>query len=330
MPGERPQRRTEERGAGRSWLRLGFLLAVGQLLIVGLLVVRADTGSSLTPSVGHLSGSALDAHRALSTTLAPPGTSVPGSASVPAQVPSAVAVPTTTIRAPRSGTAPPVAHPPAAPLHAITPPAVPPANIAPQPNFLQSCSGAHYDDSVSCVAATVQAITHGRGAEGLAALTLPSNWGQLTPSQQTFVSTNLERTVRGLPPLTAMASVLDQAALQGADAGIDPSPPPSFPASQWGSNWAGAIGNPLEALYFWMYDDGVSSANIDCTAADHSGCWGHRQNVLMKLPCHECVMGTGWSAGGFKGAPSLAELLVETSPPPDTEFTWQQETPFLF
>ena len=89
------------------------------------------------------------------------------------------------------------------------------------------------------------------------------------------------------------------------------------------------MGNPLEAVYFWMYDDGAGSANVDCTPSNHSGCWGHRQNVLIKLPCRDCVMGTGFAAGGYKGYPSLSELLVETSGTPAVDFTWQEESAFL-
>ena len=232
-----------------------------------------------------------------------------------------------------SGTTPAV---PPAPPTSIAPPVTPvtaagalPANIAPQPDFLQSCSGSKYDDSLSCVAATLQAIANGRSHEGLPPMVLPRNWSQLTPGQQIFVTTNLERTARGMAPLTAMATSLDQAALQGAAKNIDPGPPGGFPYSQWGSNWAGAVGNPLEAMYFWMYDDGPSSANIDCTATNQTGCWGHRENILLRLPCRLCVMGTGWDATGYQGDPSLTELLVESSGSPAVDFTWQQESAYL-
>jgi hypothetical protein len=160
-------------------------------------------------------------------------------------------------------------------------------------------------------------------------MVLPSNWGQLSPQEQIFVSTNLERTARGLPPLAAMASALDQAAGQGAGQDIDPAPPGGFPYSQWGSNWAGALGNPLEAMYFWMYDDGIGSANVDCSPASPSGCWGHRENILLRLPCAQCIMGAGWAAAGYQGDPSMTELLVETSGNLAVDFTWRQESNFL-
>ncbi|MGH9208465.1 MAG: hypothetical protein ACRD1G_18260 [Acidimicrobiales bacterium] len=177
--------------------------------------------------------------------------------------------------------------------------------------------------------ATLQAIDNGRGHEGLPPMVLPSNWGQLSPQEEIFVSTNLERTARGLPPLAAMATELDQAAGHGASQDIDPAPPGGFPDSQWGSNWAGALGNPLEAMYFWMYDDGTGSANVDCSPASPSGCWGHRENILLRLPCTECVMGSGWTPAGYQSDPSMTELLVETSGNPTVDFTWRQESNFL-
>jgi len=176
------------------------------------------------------------------------------------------------------------------------------------------------------VNATLAAIDNARRREGVGPMTLPANWAQLTPAEQLFVVTNLERTARGLPPLVAMIGVLDQQALHGAARDGDATPPGGLPYSQWASNWAGAVGNPLEADYLWMYDDGEGSANVDCTRSDTSGCWGHRQNVLMRFPCQECLMGAAWLAGGYSGDPSLTELLVETSASAPATFTWAQES----
>ena len=209
------------------------------------------------------------------------------------------------------------------------PPSNPPANIPPSPDFFQSCTGSRPDNSSACVNASLAAIDNAREQEGLPAMVLPSNWAQLTPQEQLYVATNLERTVRGLPPLTAMSSVLGQSAAGGAAGGYDPTPPSGFPASEWGSNWGGAIGNPLETVYLWMYDDGPGSSNIDCPQAGASGCWGHRDNVLINLPCQDCVMGTGFDATGWNGYPAWAELLVETSGSPAADFTWSQVTSYL-
>ena len=285
----------------------------------GTALGAGSAGRHLATSGGHTGHSSKRSESTppfLTTVPATPATTVPA-APVTTTVPAA-AVPTPT-----------AAPPPASPTRVVTAPGVLPANIPPQPNFLQSCSGAQYDDSQACVGSTMLAIQNGRSQEGLPPMVLPSNWAQLSPEQQIFVSTNLERTARGLPPMAAMATELDQGAGQGAAKNIDPAPPAGFPYSQWGSNWAGAVGNPLEALYFWMYDDGAGSANVDCSPSNQSGCWGHRQNILLKLACKECLMGTGWSGTGYGGDPSLTELLVEASGNPALDFTWRQEASFL-
>jgi hypothetical protein len=201
----------------------------------------------------------------------------------------------------------------------------PPAqNIAPSPNFLSSCSGSTYDDSPGCVGASLQAITNGRKHEGLPGMVLPTDWAQLSAEKQLYIATNLERTVRGLPPLTGMATALDRSSESAATAGADPSPPGGFPWTSWGGNWAGAIGNPLEAIYFWMYDDGPGSYNIDCTPSNTSGCWGHRDNILLGLRCQPCLMGSGFNATAWQGYPSWTELLVDTSGSPALDYTWAQ------
>jgi hypothetical protein len=206
------------------------------------------------------------------------------------------------------------------------PPSNPPRNIPPNPNFLYDCSGSTYDNSAGCTNATLQAIANGRAAEGLPGMSLPSNWYSLSATQQLYVATNLERAARGLPILGGMATALDSASTQGAANSADPTPPSGFPWSSWGSNWAGAVGNPLEAIYYWMYDDGMGSNNIDCTPSNSSGCWGHRDNVLMPLNCQPCVMGTGYVGNGYQGYPSWAELLVDTTGNPRLDATWAQLT----
>ena len=194
----------------------------------------------------------------------------------PAQVPTTTTVPRATPRV-------------------VSAPGVLPANIAPQPNFLLSCSGAQYDDSPACVDATLQAIANGRSHEGLPPMVLPSNWDQLSPDQQLFVATNLERTARGLPADVGDGHEPSTKTLHKAPPRTSTRGPPSgFPYSQWGSNWAGAVGNPLEAIYLWMYDDGEGTANIDCTPSKTTGCWGHRENILLRLPCTSA----SWAPGG--------------------------------
>ncbi|HUY65063.1 MAG TPA: hypothetical protein VMV14_11190 [Acidimicrobiales bacterium] len=309
-------------------LRQRGRLAVGSLLGTAVAAVALIMGATpLTTATARTDVVAVPVTP--STTL--PAATTTTVAKAPAPAPT-----TTTVPAPPAAHASqsPASHaaapaPAATVRRGILPPQEPPANIPPSPDFLQSCQGTQYDDSTGCVQATLSAIDNARGSEGLPAMALPGNWGQLTVQEQLFVATDLERTVRGLPPLTAMASALDQASAQGAAQSTDPSPPSGFAYTQWGSNWAGAVGNPLEAIYYWMYDDGLGSSNVDCTQSNQSGCWGHRQNVLINLQCQVCVMGTGYDAQGYSGDPSLAELLVDTSGQPAVEFTWAQEQSYF-
>jgi hypothetical protein len=159
-------------------------------------------------------------------------------------------------------------------------------------------------------------------------MVLPSNWYSLTAGEQLFVATNLERTARGLSPLSGMASALDAAAAQVAQANGDPVPPPGFAWTKWGSNWAGQLGNPLEAVYFWMYDDGPGSANVSCVASNPGGCWQHRHTILLSLACAPCVSGTAMGTSA-QGTTSITEILVDSQGSPALDFTWAQEQPYL-
>ncbi len=204
----------------------------------------------------------------------------------------------------------------------------PVSNIAPNPNFLASCGFTAYNGSFSCVWEVVSAIDNARSSEGLPPMVLPTNWASLTPAEQLFVATNLERSVRGLAPLSAMAPALDAAAAQGAAADADPRVPPGFPWTSVGGNWAGPVGNPLEAMYYWMYDDGLGSTNIDCSLSNVSACWGHRQNLLLPLASGLFVMGGAWGTTP-QGATSVTELIVGTRGPVITDFRWAQEQPYF-
>jgi len=321
------------RVAGSKLVAIACMGGLGALVVAGLLPGAPSAGSSVmsSSSRGAPENSANFVQVAQAARVAMIR-SVPARADS-AVVPTTVAttVPTAT---PSSGVnvdeRPAPAPVPAAPVpQVVASPGNPPADVAPSPNFVDSCSGTSYDDSAGCVNATVQAIDNARAQEGLPNMTIPGNWTSLTPQQQLFVATNLERTVRGLAPLSAMATSLDQSAQQGASADQDPSPTAGFPFTRWGANWSGGFGNPLEAMYMWMYDDGEGSANLDCTPSNPSGCWGHRDNVLLAMSCTPCVMGAGFVAQAYQGGPSMAELLVSTSGNPAVDFTWQQEEAFL-
>ncbi len=205
----------------------------------------------------------------------------------------------------------------------------PPSNIQPDPPFLADCSGSTYDNTSQCVDAVVQAIDNARSQEGVGPVTLPSNWYSLTVPEQFFVATNLERIARGLPALGGMATALDNSAAQAAQQGQDPSPPSGFPMSAWDANWGGGGGNPLEIVYFFMYDDGPGSSNSACTQAGQPACWVHRNNILADFECQPCLIGTGFSPTGYAGSTSYSELLVDANGNPALDFPWSAVKPYL-
>ena len=205
----------------------------------------------------------------------------------------------------------------------------PSSNIAPNPSFLADCSSGTYDDSPQCVDATVEAIDNARSQEGLGAMALPANWYSLSVPEQFYVATNLERIVRGLPALMGMASALDGAAAHGAQQNADPTPPSGFPVVRWDASWGGDAGNPLEIVYFFMYDDGPGSPNSSCTQAGQQACWVHRNNILANFSCQPCVIGTGFSPTAYEGTTSYAELLADTSSTPALDYAWSTERSYL-
>ena len=203
-------------------------------------------------------------------------------------------------------------------------------NILPNPDFLSACSAATFDDSSTCTSTTLQAINAARRIEGLPPMVLPSNWSALSPAKQLFVATNLERTARGLPPVTAMTDPLDAMADQAAVAGTDPSLPPGGGVTRFGANWIQGYSSPLEAIYEWLYDDGLGSSNTDCTRQDLSSCWGHRSNVLITLECTSCMFGAAFAPQDAHHEPlSFAEILVEDTAAGPPTFTWAEENRYL-
>lgn len=172
----------------------------------------------------------------------------------------------------------------AAGLVTVSNPPPPAANIPPKPDFLRVCSTWSYDDSPACTHAATAAFDRARRAEGLPPLELPGHWTTMSPARQLMTLLNDERTVRGLSALPPAAASVVHAAAMGAAAGTDPALPAS-PGRTWGAVWAGGAGNPLEAVYLWMYDDGPGAMNVACPQTKAPGCWGHRDVILMSVHC---------------------------------------------
>jgi len=205
------------------------------------------------------------------------------------------------------------------------PPSNPSQNLLPDPDIFNYCPANTLDLSGPCETASLEAINNAHAIEGLAPMVLPADWSALSPSEQLFVATNLERTVRGLAPMSGMSIALDAAAVVGANGNTDASPPSGFYASHWTSNWAGGVGSPLEAVYLWMYDDGPGSPNAECQGGDMSGCWGHRDDILSSFTCSPCVMGAAVATKAYGGEPSWAELMADTTGNPGLVLSWSSQ-----
>jgi hypothetical protein len=231
---------------------------------------------------------------------------------------------------------------PSAPSHkGILPPKNPSRSLAPKPFFLVSRRCVHGRDGRGCNSMVLKAISRARRLlEKMGGMSFSlSGYEKLTPIEQLFVTVNLERTERGLPPAVVLTKSLDKVAQDGARSDTDPPlnqvPNPLPGGGQWvglGGNWAGGWDNALGANYAWMYDDGLGGDNGDCSKAHKSGCWGHRDNILgtfsNQARCgggrNELAMGAGHVAKGKKFGDSETELFAGVCgrTPTDVVMTW--------
>jgi hypothetical protein len=218
--------------------------------------------------------------------------------------------------------------------YASTAPDPPSANIAADPDLAGACRS--QDVASTCMDATVSAIDNARAQEGIGPMVLPADFADLTPSEQLFVMVDCERVDRGLTPIAGELTSLDQVAAGAAQDQSDPSLPSGGIAglaiSAWTGNWALTEGVG-DALYEWMYDDGLGSINVDCTEADQSGCWIHRDNILgFQNDIDEFGGSLSFGAAAVATSPGHGQALVSvtalTTWSPDTTtgyyYTWDQ------
>jgi hypothetical protein len=251
----------------------------------------------------------------------------------------------------------------------ILPGANPARNITPSPDFVASgactrsagvwhcanpcvtpsLSFPSYTNSSSCTSFVLRAINRARRREGVARMTLPTNFLQLTVAEQLFVLADLERTARGLAPYLGLNAALTREAQRAADNGGDPSLAPGFAVGldkqgydAMGGAWSSGF-SPLNADYFWMYEDGWGGSaartfNSSCTSSGAAACWAHRDQLLgydprfnpgVGLGCRTCEMGTGFSLAGSSS--SFVDLIeMPASRAPAMTFTWAHNVvPYL-
>jgi len=168
--------------------------------------------------------------------------------------------------------------------------------------------------------------------EGLPPVALPSNWSMLTPGEQLFVATNLERVVRGETPIANFVNSYDAAVQAGVQSDSDPSlanlPGPG------GSNWAEGNPTPLGAEYSWLDLDGPGGGNIDCTAPTDAGCFGHRDNILANAsgPVGNPTEMDAAAGTDNNGNNSYTEIFVNNPNPTAASaivLSWATEQQFL-
>ena len=209
----------------------------------------------------------------------------------------------------------PLAHPDSAGA-AIVPPQNPSSNVVPPPGYSGPC-GSVAQPNPSCPAG-LATIDGDREAEGVSPMSLPTNFSSLTPQQQIFVVTNLERVDRGLPPVAGLAAPLDALAQAGAAAGGDPSFPPY--ANGGGATYS-STSSIIESMILWMYQDGWGGVNSACTAPGAPMCWAHR-DIMLGSYAAPLLMGAGWN-------PGTAQLLVGGDTVDTPYYTWSNVTPNL-
>ncbi|MDQ6784724.1 MAG: hypothetical protein M3063_15065 [Actinomycetota bacterium] len=213
---------------------------------------------------------------------------------------------------------------PSGPAQPIVPPADPAANGI-------------FDGTCATDATCVSDVNGVRAAqENLGPIALPTNWATLTPAEQLFVLTNLERTSRGEPAIPDLVNTYDASVQTGMLTDKDP----LLAGVPAGSSIWGQGATPTAVMYGWMYADGLSttpgSGNVECTPTNSSGCWGHRNNILANATAGsgnpnemDAVAGTD-NNGQLSYAATFA---VDPTPPPAGSpalvYTWAAEQPFL-
>jgi hypothetical protein len=170
--------------------------------------------------------------------------------------------------------------------------------------LLRDCASAGH--SVACNNASLRAIDAAHQAEGIGPLLLPPAYGSMSMLSEVVAVTNAERTSRHLPALAGPWPSFDVIARRGAISRQDPTGPTG---TTWVSNLAEGFGTPLEADYFWMYDDGPGGVNAACSSTNSVSCWVHRDNILSPWPG---LIGAAADADG-RGPDGtvFAELIVK-------------------
>lgn len=185
----------------------------------------------------------------------------------------------------------------------------------------------------ACVNAGIYYLDQARAALDQPAYKLPADFPSLTPAEQTFILTDLDRVLYGLPPVPGLTAALNtDAATSGVAANGDPAPSDVNELNGWTGNWAGGYDNVVLAYQGWMYDDGPGSPNLACTSQNPVDCWGHRHDILWKFASGDVLAMGAASGEGPTGSTSYAMVLVGGYPAgggdpgyqPSYTYTWSR------
>jgi len=198
--------------------------------------------------------------------------------------------------------------------------------------FVSPCYSSGYASS-TCGQAEIAAIDSAQAGEGLPPLNWPSSFFGLSLADQVFIAADQERVSRGLPAIAGLTAAANQNALVGVQGNRDPDGLNVTGAIAYASNWAEDFG-PLGATFDWMYNDGPGSFNIDCPAVGGSGCWQHRDDILLNTTSGAMAARSGytWVGGTACAAASgvsflddcALEWVLVPSGSVSYQFTWAE------
>jgi hypothetical protein len=196
--------------------------------------------------------------------------------------------------------------------------------------FESTCYSNGYSTQ-ACMEAEIASINAARAGEGVSALAWPSSLYSLTLAEQEFVVADQERTSRGLPAIAGLTTAANQSATEGVESNTDPDGFNVSGAIAYASNWAEDYGS-LGAMFDWMYNDGPGSFNLDCPTSSSSGCWLHRDDILLNTVSGDMAGPPGYTwVGGTACVPESGvsyldacglEWVLVPSTSVSYQFTW--------
>jgi hypothetical protein len=182
-----------------------------------------------------------------------------------------------------------------------------------------------------CINAGIYYLDQARKSVGLGAYELPNDFPTLTPPEQMFILTNLDRVEYGLPPISGLTAALSRDALAGVKAGKDPHVSDQSEEHEDVDNYGVGYDNVPMVYEVWLWADGAGSQNDVCRVY-HRDCWVHRHNVLWKFtPTDILAMGAA-AAIGKDAEPGYAQINfggwpADASDPgytPTYTYTWDE------